>query len=628
MKKLRLLAWLLVVAVLSLACPVLGEEAGIEITDALAPELSEDFELDETGDDIEIADSGEAMEDIDIPLTDPDLSDAPDITLDVALDDALDSVADEAPVEGLAANGNGSKELFRRYQSKSSYDNDALFAGYVDMLFGKKNTLGLKVNAGAGEQLKGMAADMYNYLCKQVKKVAEGTLSDTRVVIPSSIVPDYDAAITAYEVLDKYIGALLVDFPYHMFWYDKVQGCYFMYQDGVATVGFTVAQEYATGTYEADTEKIQSAHVAVTNAKKVVTGYAGSSDYNKLCGYRDYICKEVSYNNDAAAQMYSYDGNAWQLIWAFDKDPDTNIVCEGYSKAFQYLCDLSSFSSAIQCHIVSGDVDQGYGPGAHMWNIITMGDGKNYHVDVTFVDTGMPEAFLCGASATGDNNTYCVRNAVYYTLDAGTVSAYPAKTLKLSTCDFDPDSYKAATPTPTPTATPAPTAAAKVSLSKCKLTVKDQVYANKLLKPAVTVKYDSKTLKKGTDYTVTYANNRVVGKATATVKGKGQYTGTKKVTFKILPPAVKLSKLTAKKNSFTATWKKGTANTGYQLQYGLKKTFAGAKTVKVTKATTVMTTVKSLLKGKTYYVRVRAYKTVGKVNYYSAWSSVKSVKVK
>jgi hypothetical protein len=41
-----------------------------------------------------------------------------------------------------------------------------------------------------------------------------------------------------------------------------------------------------------------------------------------------------------------------------------------------------------------------------------------------------------------------------------------------------------------------------------------------------------------------------------------------------------------------------------------------------------MKTVKSLLKGKTYYVRVRAYKTVGKVNYYSAWSSVKSVTVK
>ena len=183
---------------------------------------------------------------------------------------------------------------------------------------------------------------------------------------------------------------------------------------------------------------------------------------------------------------------------------------------------------------------------------------------------------------------------------------------------------------PAPSATPAPTATPepKVKLSKCTASVKSQVYTGKLLKPAVTVKYGKKTLKKGTDYTVTYKNNKAVGTATATLTGKGKYTGTKKVTFKILPPKVALSKLKAGTKSFTATWKKGKANTGYQLQYALKKSFSGAKTVKVAKAGTTSATVTKLKSGKTYYVRIRAYKTVGRKNYYSAWSAVKRVKVK
>lgn len=177
---------------------------------------------------------------------------------------------------------------------------------------------------------------------------------------------------------------------------------------------------------------------------------------------------------------------------------------------------------------------------------------------------------------------------------------------------------------PTPTPTPAP----KVSLSKCKATVKNQVYTGKALKPAITVKYGTKALKEGTDYTVAYDNNKAVGTATATLTGKGGYTGTKKVGFKILPPRVTLTGLKTGTKSFTATWKKGKAATGYQLQYALKKSFSGAKSVRVKGVKTTSKTVKSLITGKTYYARVRAYKTVGKQTYYSAWSDAWKVKVK
>lgn len=64
--------------------------------------------------------------------------------------------------------------------------------------------------------------------------------------------------------------------------------------------------------------------------------------------------------------------------------------------------------------------------------------------------------------------------------------------------------------------------------------IANQKYNGGAVKPAVTVKYNGKTLKSGTDYTVSYSNNTSVGTATAKVIGKGNYTGSKSVKFKIL----------------------------------------------------------------------------------------------
>ena len=63
--------------------------------------------------------------------------------------------------------------------------------------------------------------------------------------------------------------------------------------------------------------------------------------------------------------------------------------------------------------------------------------------------------------------------------------------------------------------------------------IPDQTYTGKAIKPNVVVKMDGKTLTKDKSYTVSYSNNVNVGTATVTVTGKGNYTGTKKATFKI-----------------------------------------------------------------------------------------------
>ncbi len=169
-----------------------------------------------------------------------------------------------------------------------------------------------------------------------------------------------------------------------------------------------------------------------------------------------------------------------------------------------------------------------------------------------------------------------------------------------------------------------------VTLSKTSL-----VYNGKVQKPTVTVKDSSgKALKSGTDYSVAYSSGcKNVGQYTVTVTFKGNYSGTKKLTFNIIPKGTTVSKLTSGSQQITVKWKKqATQTTGYEIQYSLKSNMKSSKKVTVAKTGTTSTTIKKLKSGKTYYVRIRTYKTVkvsGKnVKLYSAWSSVKNIKVK
>ena len=98
-----------------------------------------------------------------------------------------------------------------------------------------------------------------------------------------------------------------------------------------------------------------------------------------------------------------------------------------------------------------------------------------------------------------------------------------------------------------------------------------------------------------------------------------------KTTAKIVVKASKVTKATnVKGKKAKITVKKAASVTGYQIQYGTKKNFKGAKSVK-TKATTK--TVSKLAKKK-YYVRVRTYKVVSGKTYYSSWSGAKTVTIK
>ena len=155
------------------------------------------------------------------------------------------------------------------------------------------------------------------------------------------------------------------------------------------------------------------------------------------------------------------------------------------------------------------------------------------------------------------------------------------------------------------------------------------VYSGGYKKPTVTVKASSgRVLKYGTDYTVTYKNNKYVGTATVTVTFKGYYKGSKNLYFKIVPQSTSLSKLSASKTQLNVSWKKNSTVTGYQIQYSTSKSFTNAKTVTVKSNKTTSVTLSRLAYKKTYYVRVRTYKTLNGKYSYSSWSAYKYCKTK
>ncbi|MBQ3088890.1 MAG: InlB B-repeat-containing protein [Clostridia bacterium] len=156
------------------------------------------------------------------------------------------------------------------------------------------------------------------------------------------------------------------------------------------------------------------------------------------------------------------------------------------------------------------------------------------------------------------------------------------------------------------------------------------VYNGKARTPGVVVKNSAGTTIASKYYTVSYQSGRKnVGRYKVTIKFKGYYSGTRNLYFTITPPKTAISKLTAGKKSFTVkVAKKSSQVTGYQIQYATYRNFKNAKSKTISSYKTTSYTLKNLTARKTYYVRVRTYRKTGGKNYYSPWSSYKTVKTK
>ena len=331
--------------------------------------------------------------------------------------------------------------------------------------------------------LPGELSSVYNEVKPMVKQVADGTRDSTIFEIPGTwakpksewgitgevisagkLTAEASAAIDAAFNLDALMQRMLSEMPYELYWFDKTEGIGMSY--GVSLSGeiltvknlklsMYISQSYAKineggATYDpltANTAKTSAAKRAAENATQVVAANTAKSDHEKLKAYLDYIKAAVSYNNEAANNNATPYGDPWQIIYVFDNDPSTNVVCEGYAKAFKHLCDLSSFSeSDLFCSLVTGTMAVGTSAGPHMWNIVTIG-GRNYLVDVTNCDAdtvGVPDKlFLCGAAENVPSEKYTATagsRSIVYEYDADTLSDYASSDLKLEEMPYSPTS--------------------------------------------------------------------------------------------------------------------------------------------------------------------------------------------
>ena len=336
--------------------------------------------------------------------------------------------------------------------------------------------------------LPGELSSVYNEVKPMVKLVADGTRASTifelpgtwtkpksewgitgEVISADALTAEASAAIEAAFNLDALMQRMLSEMPYELYWFDKTEGIGMSY--GVSLSGeiltvknlklsMYISQAYAKineggATYDpltADTAKTSAAKRAAENATPVVAANTAKSDHEKLKAYLDYIKAAVSYNNEAANNNATPYGDPWQIIYVFDNDSSTNVVCEGYAKAFKHLCDLSSFSeSDLFCSLVTGTMTVGTSAGPHMWNIVTIG-GRNYLVDATNCDAdtvGAPDKlFLCGAAENAPSTKYTAtagNQSIVYEYDADTLSDYASSDLKLEKMPYSPTSVSGLT---------------------------------------------------------------------------------------------------------------------------------------------------------------------------------------
>ena len=347
-------------------------------------------------------------------------------------------------------------------------DNEKLFGYFVEREFyGNEKSIAKRAGisnsatfgTAARESLNDVEKAIYDLLKEQIEHVA---INGGGTHFQAIDAPDLKTEFIAYEFglssLDyqtarsaflaqfdsgKIMDALLFDCPFDLYWFDKTigMGTGWSYYPTSTTVrftrltfSFTVADAYwAKENYV--TQNVAKVITAKRNAEAVVANNAFKNDYEKLKAYKKYICDEVSYNYAAVENPYTPYGDPWQMIWAFDEDYSTNIVCEGYSKAFQYLCDLSTFEGNTSCISVTGIAG-----GPHMWNVVTIG-GKNYLVDITNSDSGTigqsGGMFLNGVSG----NVYYGYTArgLLYEYDEDTLNSYGTGSnsrLHLSSTDY------------------------------------------------------------------------------------------------------------------------------------------------------------------------------------------------
>lgn len=301
--------------------------------------------------------------------------------------------------------------------------NDELFAAYVAREFGLDDGYGAALFASehATHGLSTEARAFYDELKNKVIAVANGTATSTDfssltnkwtctwniselgagAVSGGSLTAEGTNAVEklAGEAAGDIVDRLLADCPLELFWFNKTSYMYsktpYVLDTTAGTISttfvgfkFPVALAYRQSSSDAYTVTSDLSRVtaAKTNALNIVNNRPTTTTKAQLEYFFDQIIGLVDYDHtaagwDSATTQTNY-GDPWQLINVFDHTGanEKKVVCEGYAKAFQYLCELAAIPG-VKCYSVTGTMSGGN----HMWNVVEVGNAR-YLVDVTNCD--------------------------------------------------------------------------------------------------------------------------------------------------------------------------------------------------------------------------------------------------
>ncbi|QTU84580.1 MBG domain-containing protein [Xiamenia xianingshaonis] len=359
-------------------------------------------------------------------------------------------------------------------------DSDELFAQHVERtLYAEAGVDAPALYGSFGEtRFTGLGRIFYDEIKASIRRIASG--EQPNAIIEVSLQGregelEKPRSEWSESELNELFGmvfyALLADCPYDLYWFDKVEGIMTGMVNNKGSLyhtprfEFIVSKDYAApgATTQAgspltvNATKARAAAKTVEAAKTVVSSASGLTDAKKIEAYRDWVCDAVSYDRTATNSSVTY-GDPWQLINVFDNNPSTNVVCEGYAKALQYLCDLTGFSDAASaCYTVSGELKNSWSQAVgepHMWNILTLrssgGKMANYLVDLTNTDGSQAGSalsrgvFLNGAKEGSIGRGYAFARTsgqLVYVYDPEQKALYgtgSGSVLNLATADFVP----------------------------------------------------------------------------------------------------------------------------------------------------------------------------------------------
>ncbi len=293
-----------------------------------------------------------------------------------------------------------------------------------------------------------------------------------------------------------------------------------------------------------DSEAKIKAAIAVrdTQVNTLCTAVAGKSDYEKVQYFNEWLTKNNMYNT--SENLDTIDNDCRECITALKGAIGTvGPVCESYARAMQVLCNYEG----IPCVLVDG--------ANHMWNYIQM-DGKWYGVDVTWNDPSLVGGYPDDSSPVSgvEREDYLLIGSETVVGGSTFITTHPVANSVMST-------GVAFTNGPVlETSKYVPKTTIDVTSSTVTISVATgSVYSGTAKTPAVTVINGETTLTVNTHYTLTYENNVNAGTNTAkvTVKGIGDYSGTKTVNFSIDAAAASTA-LTAANTSQEITFGDGT----------------------------------------------------------------------